>query len=509
MIPLTLAIAASAQVVPPVDAEPYRASIDNPRLSWVDTADRPNPGPFFAVGARYTRDAMLYAQPTGISPVLRDAALADLAAGYGFGPVRLGMVAPILVRGSGWGGGETGLGDVAAAARGTVLDTSAVDLAFDGRLWLPTTTVAAPIGDRAVSGEVAAVLSAELGPVLLALNNGYRALPSANLDGVPIDDVVTSRLGVGVGIGERAGVSTELAAQSVLRAPTGATLPVDVLVGGWFRTAGPIGVRMGVGRGLTAAIGSPTFRAVAALTYTAPLKARDTDRDGLLDADDACPRDAEDGDGWQDEDGCPERPELIVELVDEAGAPVTARAALVGAKYELPFTRTARLEVDPGAYTLVAHADGYADALTALTVVDGPPRTVRLTLHPVRVVVSRERFDLRGEIFFGSGSDVILSDSFGLLDEVARALADTPQILRLRVEGHTDTVGRPRENLALSQRRAESVRRYLTEQGIDGARLVAVGYGERRPLVSGPDELESAENRRVEFIVEEWSDATE
>ncbi|MEZ4237935.1 MAG: OmpA family protein [Myxococcota bacterium] len=504
---IALLTAARAQVVPPVAAEPYRPSLDNPRLSWVDTADRPNPGPSFAVGARYTRDALLYARLDGLaSPVLHDAALADLSFGYGVGPVRFGAVAPVLVRASGWGGGETGLGDVAAAVRATALDTAHVDLAVDGRLWLPTTSVAAPIGHRGVAGEVAGVVSATFGPVLLAVNSGYRALPVADLDGVRIDDVVTGRMAFGVGT-DRVGGALEAAAQAVTSRPDGASLPVELLLGGWYRTAGPLGVRAGVGRGVTAAVGAPSLRAVAALTYTSrPKTSDDADRDGLRDADDACPREPEDVDGWRDTDGCPDRPVLSVEIVDESGAPVDAQGAVVSPQQEVPFARSAQLELDPGSYTVVAHAPGFADAMTALTVTEGPPRTLRLTMSRLRVVVTHDRFDLHGEIFFASGSDEILPASHGLLDEVAQALQSTPQIRLLRIEGHTDRVGLPRENLLLSQRRAESVRRYLVGRGVDAARLVSVGLGERHPLVETPDEMENAENRRVEFIVERWEE---
>jgi outer membrane protein OmpA-like peptidoglycan-associated protein len=66
------------------------------------------------------------------------------------------------------------------------------------------------------------------------------------------------------------------------------------------------------------------------------------------------------------------------------------------------------------------------------------------------------------------------------------------------LEGHTDTTGRPDHNLALSKRRADAVRAYLTERGIDSSRLEAIGRGEEALL--DPDHPTSAVNRRVQVV---------
>ncbi len=70
------------------------------------------------------------------------------------------------------------------------------------------------------------------------------------------------------------------------------------------------------------------------------------------------------------------------------------------------------------------------------------------------------------------------------------------------IEGHTDNVGTPEYNLALSQRRAESVVRYLVENiHIAPARLTAVGYGDTRPLVANDSELGKRMNRRIDAVI--------
>jgi len=73
--------------------------------------------------------------------------------------------------------------------------------------------------------------------------------------------------------------------------------------------------------------------------------------------------------------------------------------------------------------------------------------------------------------------------------------------LQLRISGHADERGSDQYNDALGQRRAASAKRYLTDNGIDGARIVIVSYGEQRPATTGADENAWALNRRAEFEI--------
>ena len=70
---------------------------------------------------------------------------------------------------------------------------------------------------------------------------------------------------------------------------------------------------------------------------------------------------------------------------------------------------------------------------------------------------------------------------------------------RVQVEGNADERGTPEYNLALGERRAETVRSYLSSLGIDRSRLVTISYGEERPADSGHGEDAWAKNRRVDF----------
>jgi OOP family OmpA-OmpF porin len=86
------------------------------------------------------------------------------------------------------------------------------------------------------------------------------------------------------------------------------------------------------------------------------------------------------------------------------------------------------------------------------------------------------------------------------LNEVARALVAQPE-LAVEIEGYTDSIGSAAYNLKLSQRRAEAVKTYLTNQGVNAATLTAKGYGKDDPVASNQTAEGRAENRRVAFRV--------
>lgn len=111
--------------------------------------------------------------------------------------------------------------------------------------------------------------------------------------------------------------------------------------------------------------------------------------------------------------------------------------------------------------------------------------------HVVKPVAA---FDL--VVKFKYNSDVLEPEARLNLDEFAKALKN-PQLSAssFLVEGHTDASGTADYNLNLSERRAKAVVRYLSERGVDTAKLVARGYGQTKPLVA--DKF-SADNRRVE-----------
>ena len=133
----------------------------------------------------------------------------------------------------------------------------------------------------------------------------------------------------------------------------------------------------------------------------------------------------------------------------------------------------------------------------------GPPENDGCPLaadEPVIEIGSRHIL-LKDSIHFDTGRDVIKSESFPLLDQVAKLLTEHPEMKRVRVEGHTDNVGNAGYNKELSARRAASVVRYLVGKGVAESRLVPAGYGFEQPIASNATALGRAKNRRVAFTI--------
>jgi OOP family OmpA-OmpF porin len=101
---------------------------------------------------------------------------------------------------------------------------------------------------------------------------------------------------------------------------------------------------------------------------------------------------------------------------------------------------------------------------------------------------------------FDTGSDVIRRASVQMLDEAAAVLSKYPEV-NIEISGHTDDRGASAMNQALSQRRAESVRKYLSGKGISAGRMTPKGYGQTQPVADNATEAGRARNRRIEFRV--------
>ncbi|MDX2284029.1 MAG: OmpA family protein [Bacteroidia bacterium] len=103
-------------------------------------------------------------------------------------------------------------------------------------------------------------------------------------------------------------------------------------------------------------------------------------------------------------------------------------------------------------------------------------------------------------LFFESGRFELQETSRPELETLLGFLQDNPR-LRIEIQGHTDNVGSEQDNQLLSARRAEAVRSWLVERGIEAARITAAGYGESRPVADNETEAGRAQNRRTEFKV--------
>jgi outer membrane protein OmpA-like peptidoglycan-associated protein len=102
-------------------------------------------------------------------------------------------------------------------------------------------------------------------------------------------------------------------------------------------------------------------------------------------------------------------------------------------------------------------------------------------------------------INFRSGSSQIPRESMPVLEQSASAIKSAPAGTVLEVGGYTDNVGNATANQRLSQQRADSVRRFLIDKGVNSGSLVAKGYGDQNPIASNDTEEGRFKNRRIEY----------
>jgi peptidoglycan-associated lipoprotein len=107
---------------------------------------------------------------------------------------------------------------------------------------------------------------------------------------------------------------------------------------------------------------------------------------------------------------------------------------------------------------------------------------------------------LAQKVFFDYDKDQLRDDATATLDGKAAVLMANPAIT-LVVTGHTDERGTAEYNLALGQRRAAQVKRYLVSRGVADGRLATQSLGDSQPAVQGADETAYQQNRRAEFAV--------
>jgi outer membrane protein OmpA-like peptidoglycan-associated protein len=127
------------------------------------------------------------------------------------------------------------------------------------------------------------------------------------------------------------------------------------------------------------------------------------------------------------------------------------------------------------------------------------------SLQQVATVKEEQRgtvITLSGSVLFPTGGNTLSDIARQSLDQVATALQEQPQGTHIRIEGYTDARGSDTSNEQLSQRRAQTVRDYLAQKGVDANALEAVGRGEASPIASNDTPDGRASNRRVEIVVE-------
>jgi outer membrane protein OmpA-like peptidoglycan-associated protein len=217
---------------------------------------------------------------------------------------------------------------------------------------------------------------------------------------------------------------------------------------------------------------------------------RDNDADGIPDEVDSCPMNKEDVDGWEDGDGCPDVDNDEDGILDEKDTCPTKAEDDDGFDDTdgCPDFDNDQDGISDGADQCPNHGEvinGFEDE-------DGCPDDIPAELKKFTGAIP--------DINFKSASDELLTSSFPILNQAADVLAQFPGV-RMEIQGHASSEGDDAYNLELSQKRAESVVRYLVGRGIDRLRLTARGYGETQPIDTNHTEDGRKRNRRVEFQI--------
>ncbi|RYZ39740.1 MAG: OmpA family protein [Myxococcaceae bacterium] len=217
----------------------------------------------------------------------------------------------------------------------------------------------------------------------------------------------------------------------------------------------------------------------------------DDDKDGIPNLADKCPTQAENKNGFQDEDGCPDDPDTDGDgIVDSKDACPREPETVNGYKDQ---DGCPDVEPDRDGDTVVDRLDNCPDEPG--TEANGGCKEAPLAR------IDSGRIRILEAVFFENNQAVIQKRSNAVLDKVAAILVSHPEIAKIRVEGHTDNKGKAEYNLDLSQRRAEAVVDYLVGKGVQRERLEAKGFGPQQPIADNATADGRAKNRRVEFKI--------
>lgn len=233
----------------------------------------------------------------------------------------------------------------------------------------------------------------------------------------------------------------------------------------------------------------------------------DTDGDGIIDANDkcpivkglakydGCPIPDTDKDGINDEeDKCPN----VFGLARYQGCPIpdTDKDGINDEEDKCPTVfGLARYQGCPIPDT---DGDGVNDEEDKCITIPGPKENFGCPIIPEEV---KKRVDVAAKnILFITGSSKLQKSSFKGLDDVAKIMTESPG-MSLKIDGHTDNVGKDDYNQTLSDNRAASVKTYLESKGVDASRITAEGHGETMPIADNKTAKGRQQNRRSEMVL--------
>lgn len=440
----------------------------------------------------------------------------------------------------------SGVGDLGLALKYRLLDQrwQVLNLAIVASLTFPTGLKEAFYGSQGVGFQAVIAVSRRLFERWNLIGNiGVRLLSPRDFLGVAIRNEFIYRVGSTIELAkDRFELALELAGGVGLESVNANNIPLELL--GGIRIY-PLGVKslsidVGGGAGLVPGYGIPTFRIFAGISYAhREAGPGDADDDGVLDPDDKCPNQAgpasnqgcpldSDGDGIVDiRDRCPKVPgpklnqgcpygdtdkDGVLDNEDQCpnkpGAPDNNGCPWPdsdgdGLKDNVDqCPKVAGPKINHGCPDKDRDGDTLVDRKDNCPDIPGPVSNKGCP-KKVFIKVNRKtgRILLLEKVYFDTARATIKRRSYPVLKQVIAVLKSNPNI-RLRIEGHTDSRGGAGYNKRLSQRRANSVRRFLIRRGNTApSRLTAKGWGEEKPITTNKTARGRAKNRRVEFHI--------
>ncbi len=469
----------------------------------------------------FLRDPLVIARDGEVlHSIVRDRVDFGLHAAFGVWDfVDLGLDLPFVLhhdgaRPSGEALGSAGIGDLRVWTRVQALSQARheIDLGLVATLIAPSGDPEAYRGLGEAAFEASLLLGRRFGAFSFAFSAGYRLAPERRV----LDAVVDDRLLLSLGATwdpPRWPFSLQLAvhAQANAFAPFVVARETNLeSVGGltWY-AVGELAVLVGAGAGALPGLGTPTVRAFASLGWglgrpqpeperdEPPLRPPDDrDHDGIIDAEDKCPTEPEDKDGFEDLDGCPDLDN------DADGIPDAKDRCRDVAEDKDGF------EDEDGCPDLDDDGDGIPDARdkcprepetkNGVEDDDGCP-------DELKVALDKEKGEIRvldeAIVHFDWNEAEVPEDYSAVLRQIAELLRHHPEITLLTVEGHASGEGDAAYNLQLSRERASAVVGYLLHFGVPTERVVGKGYGASRMKVKAVGPKVNWVNRRVEFRV--------
>ncbi|NBD10031.1 outer membrane exchange protein TraB [Corallococcus silvisoli] len=315
--------------------------------------------------------------------------------------------------------------------------------------------------------------------ILLAFNGGFWKRPDRIFSGVRLGDMAPFGLGTEVPLLRGSGITALGMVNGAfgLKKEPGQErqIPAELLIGlRWYSSLG-VTFTFGGGLGCGCSLASPNLSFFTSIIWV-PAKTREWEaierfKDPQPPPPPPPPPVDPDGDGVIGEkDRCPD----VAGPVENSGCP----------------------DIDTDSDGVVDRIDKCPDVPMGKRGRDGCPlaRT------------SGNKIVILEQVNFATDQDVILSESYPVLEEVARVMEVNPAMDRILIEGHTDSRASDQYNLELSKRRAASVKRFLIESGVAAERVCSQGFGRSMPVADNASEEGMALNRRVEFTIQPPSD---